>query len=186
MNLPVYSGSLSPAPQRFVSGNGQMVFTSSAPAGPTFAASATNVYLMNLDGTNIRNITNFSDPSIYAQNAVISADATTVAFESNYDRMFVGGSQTIRIFLIRSDGSGLLALTSGKDSAANPSLSGDGSLLAFVQSAQIYLVGTDGQSPPSALTHLRFSTARDPVLSDDGSHVAFSIGPSNGGRGAIY
>jgi len=186
MNLPVYSGSLSPAPQRFVSGNGQMVFTSSAPAGPTFAASATNVYLMNLDGTNIRNITNFSDPSIYAQNAVISADATTVAFESNYDHMFVGGSQTIRIFVSRSDGSGLLALTSGTDSAANPSLSGDGSRLAFVRGGQIYLVGTDGQSSPIALTHLRFSTARDPVLSDDGSLVAFSIGPSNGGRGAIY
>ena len=186
INLPVYSGYLAPAPQRFVSGNGQVVFTSSAPHGPTFAASATDVYLMNLDGTNIRNITKFPNPSIYAQNAVISADAALIAFESNYDPTLVGGSQTTRIYLIRSDGSGLLAVTSGTDSATNPSLSGDGSLLAFTQSGQIYAAGTDGQSQPSSLTHLRFSTARDPVLSDDGSHVVFSIGPPNGGRGAIY
>ena len=185
-NLPVYSGSLAPPPQRFVSGKGQLVFTSSAPAGPTFAASATNVYLMNLDGTGIRNLTNFSNPSVYAQNAVISADAATIAFESNYDPASGGVSETNGIFLIRGDGSGLRAVTSGPDAAANPSLSGDGSLLAFAQSGQIYLVSTAGKSSPAALTHLRFSTARDPVLGDDGSQLAFSIGPSNGGRGAIY
>ncbi|HUJ19885.1 MAG TPA: hypothetical protein VLX58_00130, partial [Bryobacteraceae bacterium] len=186
VNLPVYSGWLAPAPQRFVSSDGHVVFTSSAPAGPTFAAAATNVYLMNLDGTDIRNVTGFSNPSIYSQNAVISADGSTIAFESTYEPSSGGGNQTTRVFVMRSDGSGLRAAASGADSSASPSLSADGSLLAFAQSGQVYLLNTASQNPAAAVTHLRFSTARDPVLSDDGSKIAFTIGPSDGGRGAVY
>lgn len=83
--LPVYTGSLAPSPQRVISDNGLIVFTSSAPFGPTFAASATDVYVMNMDGTNIRKVTDFgNNSSIFASNATISADGSTVVFETNY------------------------------------------------------------------------------------------------------
>src|SRR5207249_4906549 len=82
--LPIYSGSLAPSPQRVISRNNQVVFTSSAPAGPTFASSATDVFLVNLDGTGIRQVTDFRDPGFYAFNATISADGLLIAFLSNY------------------------------------------------------------------------------------------------------
>jgi hypothetical protein len=49
--LPVYLGALAPSPQRVIGRNGVVVFTSPAPNGPTFAATATDVYTINLDGT---------------------------------------------------------------------------------------------------------------------------------------
>ena len=83
--LAVYTGSLAPSPQRVISAGGLVVFTSAAPFGPTFAASATDVYVMNMDGTNIRNLTNFgSNSAIFSSNATISADESTILFETNY------------------------------------------------------------------------------------------------------
>src|SRR5260370_35358396 len=61
--LPVYSGALAQSPQRVISANGRMEFTSSSPFGPTFAPSATDGYIMNLDGPVIRNLTEFRTAS---------------------------------------------------------------------------------------------------------------------------
>ncbi len=172
--LPVYSGVLAPAPQRVISRTGLVVFSSSAPSGPTFAASATDVYVMNLDGANLRNLTRFgNDPSIYALNATLSADGSTAAFEASG-----------RIWSARTDGSGARALTSGEGSTA-PSISGDGSLVAFVRDGQIQVVRSDGTGL-RALTSFKTSTAQDPVMIEDGSRVLFSLGPAAGERGAIY
>ncbi|MBI3694378.1 MAG: hypothetical protein HY238_06020 [Acidobacteria bacterium] len=169
--LPVFSGGLAPGPQRVISKNGQIVFTSSAPAGPNFAATATDVYLCNLDGTNVRPVTKFgNDPSVFAFNAAISADGNTIAFEKDS-----------QVWVVRADGTGLRSLASG----ATPSISGDGSLAAFVQGGQIYLVRADGTGL-RALTSFKMSAAFEPVISDDGSRVVLSIGPRDGQRGALY
>jgi uncharacterized protein (TIGR03437 family) len=141
--LPIYSGVLAPAPQRVISRNGLVVFSSSAPSGPTFAPSATDVYVMNLDGTNLRNLTRLgNDPSIYAVNATISADGSMVTFEASGK---IWSARDGQVHVVRSDGTGLRALTSFKT-----------------------------------------STAQDPVMIEDGSRVAFSLGPGAGERGAIY
>ncbi len=184
--LPVYSGSLAAGPQRVVSNSGLVVFTSSAPAGPTFVAAPNDVYAMNLDGTGVRNVTHFASVNQYAQNAVISADGQTIAFESNYGPVASTDNQAQQIFAINADGSGLRQLTAGPDPATNPSLSADGSLVAYVQSGQIKTAPTSGGGTVTVLTNFQYSTARDSVLSDDGSRVAFSIGPPNSGRGALY
>jgi len=87
--------------------------------------------------------------------------------------------------MVKTDGSGLQALTSGTDAASQPSISGDGSLVAFVRDSQIYLVHSDGTGL-KALTNLQLSAAHDPVISEDGSLVVFDIGPQNYGIGALY
>ena len=183
--LPVYIGALAPAPQRVITRSGQVVFTSNAPAGPTFAASATDVYLMNLDGTGIRNVTKFSDTSIFAANATISADGSILAFECNRNPDTGGADQVTRVWSVRSDGSGLRPLTTGSTSSSGPSISADGSTIVFAQSGQLYLARSEGPGL-KALTRLQMSTAQDLVISDDGSRVVFTIGPQNGSRGAIY
>ena len=182
-SLPVYSGYLAMGPRRVISNNGLVVFVSSAPSGPTNAAAPQDVYLINLDGSGLRNLTQFPNVSFYAQDAVISASGGTIAFTGN------GGSPDasapLQVFVINADGTGLRQLTSGPDAATNPSLSGDGSLVAFVQSGQIQVMLADGSSPASSLTGFQYSTAQDTFICDDASQVAFTIGPG-GARGAIY
>ncbi len=185
--LPVYSGWLADAPQRVISDNGLVVFASQAPSGPTFAASATDVYVMNLNGTGLRNLTRFgNDPAVFSWNATISADGRLVVFESNYDTSRRGAGKVNQILAVNTNGTGLRALTAGTDASTSPSLTADGSRVVFLQGGQIQMMNTSGRGPVVPLTSLRQSAARDPVISDDGSTVAFTIGPASGGRGAVY
>ncbi len=182
--LPVYSGALAPAPQRVISTNGLVVFTSAAPFGPTFAASATDVYVMSLGGSNIRNLTNFGTlPQIFAANATISADGKTVAFETNY-AVNNSGVQDMQIWTVQTDGSGLRQLSIGPEASFSPSISGDGQKIVFLQGGQIRLV--DRAAPAMALTQFRYSTPQSPVISEDGSRVAFLLGPANSSAGAVW
>lgn len=185
LNLPVYSGYMAPSGKRVISANGRVVFASSAPAGPTFAAAPTQVYLMNLDGTGIKQVTSFGDPSVYAQDATISADGSTIAFLSNLDPVTGKASQSMRLFTIRADGTALRQVTSGGTAVSSSSLSGDGSRLAFASQGQI-LVVVGSSNAARVLTRFQFSVAQDPVISDDGSVVTFGIGPQDGSIGAIY
>lgn len=183
--LPVFSGALAPAPQRVISRSGQVVFTSNAPAGPAAASSPTDVYLMALDGSGVAPVTRFNNSSLFASNATISASGDVIAFESNLDPAAGAPAPVTQIWVIHTDGSGLRALTSGSDPALSPSISGDGKLVAFTRRGQIFLARSDGTSV-RALTNFQMSWAQDPVISEDGSRVIFTIGPQSGGRGAIY
>ena len=168
------TGTLAPSPQRVISDTGQVVFTS------------TDVFLMNLDGSNIRNLTNFTESSFTnsANNATISADGNTIVLESRFaNRVSFSSTQ---IWTVGADGSGLRQLTSGQDAATNPSLSADGSTVAFVQSGQIYTLHTGGASQRVAATGLKFSVAQSPAISDDGRRIAFLTGPLAGQLGAVY
>lgn len=165
--LPVMTGTLAPSPQRVISDSGLIVFTN------------TNVYVMNLDGTNIRNLTPGSFPGS-ASNATISADGNTIVFEVS------ASSGPIEIWTVRSGGSGLRQLTSRLSAATHPSLSADGSTVAFVESGQINVVRTDSLSQSAAVTALRFSAPQSPVISGDGRRIAFLAGPNAGQPGAVY
>ena len=79
--------------------------------------------------------------------------------------------------MARGDGSGLRQLSAGEGAASSPSISADGSLAAFAQDGQIWVARTDEKSTAAPLTSYRVSVAQDPVVSDDGTRVAFSLGP---------
>ena len=180
--LPVYSGTLAPAPQRVVSRNGLAVFTSAAPFGPTFAPAATDVYIMSVDGKDIRAVTKLgSDSSLRASNATISSDGAMIAFESNRDPESGAAGKATHVYVVRADGSGLHAIAPG----SSPSISADGSRLAFTRDGQVYTARSDGTGI-KALTTFRISFAQDPAITDDGALVVFSLGPESGSRGAVY
>jgi Tol biopolymer transport system component len=181
--LPVYLGALAPSPQRVISRNGVVVFTSSAPNGPTFAAAATDVYTINLDGSGLKQVTKFVNPSFFANNATISADGSVIAFESNFSES--GPELASQIWTVRTDGTGLQRLSKGPDSAGNPSISGDGAVVAYRQSGQI-MRGTTSGSAIRPLTRLSVSAPRFPAISEDGAQVAFALGPQNGEPAAVY
>ncbi len=182
-NLPTYSGALAAAPQRVVSRSGLVVFTSNAPSGPTFAPAPGDVYLMNLDGSNLRQVTKFSDPAVYAREATISADGRMIAFLANLDLVTSKGTNTTRLFTIAADGSSLRQIASGE--VSSPSLSSDGTRLAFISGGDVFVGGSDGAAI-RRLTQFQISRASAAVLSEDGSRVAFGVGPDSGSIGAIY
>ncbi len=188
--LPVYSGSLAPSPQRVISANGLVVFTSSAPFGPTFAASATDVYVMNLDGTNIRNLTNFGVLSaIFSSNATISADGNTILFETNNAFNNSGVTMDPQIWVVQPGGQPR-QLTFGSPRASNPSISADGKTGVYLQAGAIYSLLPLSPPPPGSkrvpIAAFQYSVAQSPVISDDGQRVAFLLGPSSFASGAVY
>ena len=173
--LPVPAGTLAPSPQRVISDNGLVVFTN------------TNVYLMNLDGGNIRNLTNYPDnPPVSASNATISADGSTVVFESTANLSTNSGTGPIQIWTVRSDGSAPRQLTFSADAATRPSVAADGNTVAFLQSGQIQVIRTYGKSLSFAATDLTLSVPQSPVISGDASSIVFLAGPSAGQPGAVY
>ena len=182
--LPIYQGALAPSAQRVISNSGVVVLTTSAPFGPTFAAAATDVYTMNIVGTNLHPLTHFGNPNFYAANATISADGSLIAFESNFSDQ--GPQLTNQIWVIQPNGPGLRQLSTGPDGASNPSISGDGSVVTYVQSGQIKRAHTSGDSTILTLTNLSTSLPRDPVVSDDGLQVTFTLGPQFGSPAAVY
>jgi uncharacterized protein (TIGR03437 family) len=183
MRLPVYQGALAPSPKRVISRDGVLVFTSSAPSGPTFAAAATDVYAINLDGAGLRQLTKLGSPAFFASNATISADGAWIAFESNFSE---GGPQQLnQAWMVRSDGSGLRKISDGSDAAASISISADGSVVTFVQGGQIKRVKTAVEGTPLALTSLAISVARDATVSDDGGRVVFTVGPPSSSAAAV-
>jgi len=186
--LPVSSGGLAPAPQRVISRNGTVVFTSNAVAGPAFGPSAVDVYLMNLDGSSVRALTRFgNDPTVVSHQAVISGDGGVIAFESNRDPETGSAGRLWRVWVVRSDGTGLRALTAGSEASATPSISGNGSQVALVEDGQIRVARSDGGGAV-VVAGFQMSAAQDPVISEDGSRVVFGIRPwgAAGGSGAIW
>jgi len=119
--LPVYQGALAPSPKRVI-GGGAIVFTSAAPSGapPPTAAAATDLWLINLDGSGLKQVTKFGNPMFWAGNATISADGSSIAFESNYSSS--GPVLATQIWLVKADGTGLRQL-SGPGAASGPSIS---------------------------------------------------------------
>lgn len=192
--LPIYSGVLAPAPQRVISSNGLVVFTSQAPFGPTFAATATDVFVMNLDGTNLRNLTNFGNhPEVFAANATISADGSTILFETNFGGSDATPVHETQIWAVLSDGSKKWQLTSsagGAGASTSPSISADGKTGVCVSGTVIYLLKPLDAPPPfgrrTPVYPFAFSVPQSPVVSDDGSSVAFLLGPDSSSPGAVY
>ena len=190
--LPVYSGVLAPSPQRVISANGRVVFTSAAPFGPTFAAAPTDVYAMNVDGTNIKNLTNFgNNASIFASNANVSADASTIVFETNFAGAGAAPANGTQIWMVHSDGSGLQQLTFPPGSATSPSISGDGKTLVCIQAGRLNVLPTlptlQPPGPKIVIAPFRYSVVSSPVISEDGLHIVFLIGPPDStNAGAVY
>ena len=177
--LPVYVGALAPSPQRVISRNGVVVFTSAAPSGSTFAAAATDVYSINLDGTGLKQVTKFGNLLYFASNATISADGSVIAFQSNFSE--AGPGLDTQIWTARADGTGLRRVSQGPDSSVNPSISADGSVVTYLQSGQIVRGTSIGP-----LTKLSISAPQFPAISDDGTQVVFGLGPQNGVPAAVY
>jgi uncharacterized protein (TIGR03437 family) len=164
LHLPVAQAALAPSPQRVISANGLLVF------------SGQDVNTIHLDGTALQTVTHLP-PNSYPYNATISADACTIVYQSG---------TPAQLFVVHLNGSAPRQLTSDQLDSSAPSLSADGSLVAYLQGGQVFLRQTDGATPPARLTNFLYLNATAVTLSADGSKALVTARLISGNGAAVY
>ena len=137
--------------------------------------SNSTLFVVNSDGTGLTPLTNSTmtivDPSI-------SGDGSKVVFESyvNSDDPDDFDIPNSEVFVVNTDGTGLIQVTNTTANDANPSINYDGSKIAFSaytpeQNSEVFVVNSDG----TGLQQITQSSLMDyyPSISDDGNKIAF-------------
>jgi Tol biopolymer transport system component len=151
--LTTFSGSDSLAPE-----SGQILFHSNRDG-------ASEIYVMDADGTNVTRLTNSPGAD---RHATWSPDGSQIVFESERD-----GNR--EIYVMDADGSNQIRLTNDPAADRYADWSPDGSRIVFRSdrdgNSEIYVMDADG----SNVTRLTNHAAADdlPAWSPDGSRIAF-------------
>ena len=142
------------------------------------------IYVMDADGGNPRNLTNNRDKD-YSPSW--SPDSKRIVFMSNRDghlRDDIPGISTYEIYVMDADGGNLQNLTNDPRDDRNPSWSPDGKRIAFVSNRdgfkndelvitnEIYVMDADGGNLQNLTNNLNNDSS--PSWSPDGKRIVFS------------
>ncbi|HEY7604626.1 MAG TPA: LpqB family beta-propeller domain-containing protein [Gaiellaceae bacterium] len=149
-----------------------------SPAGPTIAFLSAAIYLMDADGSRLRNLTRPKE----RRDLAWSPDGRRLAFLQTRRGC---GPSCYDVYVVNSDGSGLRNLTAkltvgirlSLGPASDPAWSPDGQTIAFARlnpdvGKPIYVVKADG-SRLRNLTPKPVGSYADPAWSPDGRKIAF-------------
>ncbi len=143
-----------------------------------------DVYIMNLEGSDLTNLTNRGD----ASNPAWSPDGTLIAFVG------YGDAGNNEIYVINADGSDQIRLTSNEIYAPDqfPAWSPDGTQIAFTSyrdgNWEVYLMNADGSDPINLTNHDAADGQHGVSWSPDGTQIVFTsdrdteknrVGPSD-------
>jgi TolB protein len=142
-----------------------------------------DIYLVNADGTGLRNLTNVSRLETDADGSPTwSPDGREVAFVRNGESSLPGDYWRFRLLVIGVDGSGLRTLEEidrRQTSIGHPQWSPDGTVIAAdsqsgITRAGIFTITPDGSGRGSIPTHpAQFEGYARPVWSPDGRMLAY-------------
>jgi TolB protein len=146
------------------------------------------VYIANSDGSALQRLVNGFSP-------LISGDGSRVVFKSFANLIGQNPDGSQELFIINVDGTGLRQLTnSTSGDLFSPSISFDGSKVAFASSADLLRENPDGNleifvvnSDGTGLRQITNSTSGynlNPAISADGSKVAFASTPDSSDSGS--
>jgi hypothetical protein len=129
--------------------------------------SGCEIYVMNVDGSNLVQLTDNSD---HDHSPAWSPDGTKIAFTSNRDGDY-------EIYVMNPDGSEQMRLTASLHSTSSPNWSPDGTKITFISIYEgIYTMNADGSDVTKILSDNRVMF--DLAWSPDGSKMAFIISTS--------
>jgi len=158
-----------------ISGDGGKVAFQADVGGPDF-----EIFVINSDGSGLLRLTSNNDEDMQPS---LSSDGLTVAFISTgaLDPAGSNPEGDAEIFVMRTDGTGIRQLTSNAADDTSPSISAQGSRIAYqsasLASSEIFIVNSDG----TGRTRLTNNVDDDvsPSISANGGKVAFSsTGPA--------
>jgi Tol biopolymer transport system component len=166
-----------------LSGNGQTIaFESDADLTGGNGDNHSEIFAIAWDGTGLRQLTDTrtalgvtGDPA--SQSPSITDDGQTVVFYSNHSTLFSNLDGNFEIYEVRSDGTGLSALTSSLLEAGSflPVISGDGSRIAYLgvgAEIRLRVMNGDGNDDLALITYdLVFN--EQPDVDAEGSLAVF-------------
>ncbi|MGB5166178.1 MAG: hypothetical protein WBN09_03095 [Woeseiaceae bacterium] len=163
-----------------VSGNGIIVFTSSADLTGGNAANDEQVFSINDDGSNLTQLTTFT--VMNPTNLAFADGGSKIAFDGEGDPAGTNADGSREIFIMDVDGGNLAQLTATASDSLFPKISDDGSLVAFTTQAEIFGGGNaDGnyemyvaQSDGSAIVQIT-NNAENSGSFVDGTPGAFNV-----------
>ena len=130
-----------------------------------------DIYIMNADGSDQRNITNEKG---YDTQASFSPDGTRIAFASNRGNI---KPNNYDIYVMNADGSNVTRLTNNEGYENCPSWSPDGSRIVYMGSSpenkfEIFVMNADGSNQRNITNNPAEDTS--PNWSPDGKFISFS------------
>ena len=138
-----------------------------SPDGKQIAFAAKDIYIMNTDGSNLKQLTT----NMNTDRPVWSPDGKQIAFETkDYDRLYTGD-----IYIINNDGSGLLNVSNRPGEDIGAIWSPDGKNIIFYTKfggGYLYINNTNRSGEINLGEIVNYST--DLALSPDGKYLAFS------------
>lgn len=162
------------------SNDGTLIAFSASVFDPMTGQTVYNVYLVNADGSNLRNLTNYtmSDASGMIFDVRISPDKQTVIF----GRIPTNGNG-MPIWRVGTDGTGLAELIPSENYLNYPIFTPDGSKIVFTENSDMYMVNADGTNKTLVAAMEGFETPA--AFSADGTWLAFNAG-TNYADGDLY
>jgi Tol biopolymer transport system component len=162
-----------------ISGNGTKVaFVADTNPFGTNNDHIQQLFVVNRDGTSLQQITNITFGMALASpgffDISISDDGTKIAFSNQMN--LTGGNldSSWEVFGINSDGTSLHQITSSISHSTHPSLSGDGTKIAYEVGGNVTVINWDGTGK------LTLTAGNHPSITDDGQFVVFASSQVDG------
>ena len=156
----------------------------------TNPSNRTQLFVINVDGTGLRQLTNITTTSGLT-GISISDDGQRIVFATSANLTGGNADGSTETFGIHADGTNLRQITSSSGGSLLPVISGNGSKIAFERTAgsaprEIYAINWDGTGLQQLTSGIGSQSSLSPSITDDGQFVFFSAFAAGTGKNEIW